>query len=54
VSSQFLTSVLMAVPLAVGAGATDIISEGLISQPYVEMTILLMARFGVQVTTRCP
>jgi len=49
VSSQFLTSVLMAVPLAVGAGATDIISEGLISQPYVEMTILLMARFGVQV-----
>lgn len=48
-SSQFLTAVLMAVPLAGGEGATDIISEGLISQPYVDMTIRLMERFGVLV-----
>jgi 3-phosphoshikimate 1-carboxyvinyltransferase len=53
VSSQFLTAVLMAVPLAEGEGATDIISEGLISQPYVEMTIKLMERFGVQVCLLC-
>ena len=50
VSSQYLTALLMAAPLAEGEGATEIISEGLISQPYVRMTIALMKQFCVQVT----
>lgn len=40
----------MAAPLAVGEGATEILSEGLISQPYVEMTVELMRRFSIQVS----
>lgn len=49
VSSQYLTAILMAAPLAEGEGATEIISEGLISQPYVEMTIELMMAFCAKV-----
>jgi len=45
VSSQFLTALLMALPLA-GGGTVEVAGE-LISQPYVEMTLELMARFGV-------
>jgi 3-phosphoshikimate 1-carboxyvinyltransferase len=48
VSSQFVTALLMALPLA-GGGVTVEIAGGLISQPYVEMTLNLMARFGVAV-----
>jgi 3-phosphoshikimate 1-carboxyvinyltransferase len=47
-SSQFLTALLMALPLGHREIAVDIIDE-LISQPYVEMTLNLMARFGVAV-----
>ncbi len=39
----------MAAPLAEGEGATEIMSEGLISQPYVKMTIALMKQFCVKV-----
>jgi 3-phosphoshikimate 1-carboxyvinyltransferase len=47
VSSQFLSALLMAVPLA---GAATIEVEGeLISKPYVEITLNLMRRFGLQV-----
>ena len=46
VSSQFVTAILMALPLA-GGGVTVEIAGGLISQPYVEMTLNLMARFGI-------
>ncbi len=53
VSSQFLTALLMALPLAASRpGANDIVIEvvgELISRPYVEITLKLMARFGVQV-----
>ena len=50
VSSQYLTALLMAAPLAEGPGAIDIlITDRLVSQPYVDMTIKLMSRFGVQV-----
>lgn len=52
VSSQFLTGLLMALPLsapAVGEKPTITVAGELISQPYVELTIALMARFGVQV-----
>jgi 3-phosphoshikimate 1-carboxyvinyltransferase len=47
VSSQFVTALLMALPLAAG-GVVDIVGE-LISRPYVDMTLNLMARFGVVV-----
>lgn len=50
VSSQYLTALLMAAPLATGEGGIDIqISDELVSQPYVDMTVRLMERFGVQV-----
>ena len=55
-SSQFLTGLLQAAPLVLGAGpdaesqSLVIEIEGdLISQPYVGITLALMARFGVQV-----
>jgi 3-phosphoshikimate 1-carboxyvinyltransferase len=49
VSSQFLTALLMALPLAAADGATIEIEGELISKPYIEITIKLMARFGVVV-----
>lgn len=51
VSSQFLTALLMTLPLVRAAsGKTVIEVEGeLISKPYIDITIKLMARFGVQV-----
>jgi 3-phosphoshikimate 1-carboxyvinyltransferase len=48
VSSQFLTALVMALPLIGGGVAVEVLGE-LISQPYVEMTLNLMARFGVAV-----
>jgi 3-phosphoshikimate 1-carboxyvinyltransferase len=48
VSSQFLTALVMALPLIGGSVAVEVLGE-LISQPYVEMTLNLMARFGVAV-----
>ena len=52
-SSQYLTALLMAAPLATGEGGIDIqISDELVSQPYVDMTVRLMERFGVKVRER--
>lgn len=48
VSSQFLSALLMALPLSGQAAVIEITTE-LISQPYVEITLNLMARFGVKV-----
>lgn len=51
VSSQYLTALLMAAPLATGASGIDIrIADELVSQPYVDMTVCLMERFGVTVS----
>ncbi|MBI1396088.1 MAG: bifunctional 3-phosphoshikimate 1-carboxyvinyltransferase/cytidylate kinase [Betaproteobacteria bacterium] len=48
VSSQFLTSLLLAMPLL--AQPVEMVVEGeLISRPYVDITLNLMARFGVDV-----
>ena len=47
VSSQYLSALLMALPLA-GGGAVTVEGE-LISKPYVEITLNLMRRFGVEV-----
>jgi 3-phosphoshikimate 1-carboxyvinyltransferase len=52
VSSQFLTALLMALPLlAKEAIRIEVIGE-LISRPYIEITLKLMQRFGVHVD--CP
>ena len=48
VSSQFLTGLLMALPLTGETVAVDVIGE-LISKPYIEITLATMARFGVVV-----
>jgi len=48
VSSQFLTAVLMALPLVQAPVSVEVEGE-LISKPYVEITINLMRRFGVEV-----
>ena len=51
VSSQFLSALLMALPLATRAGPLQIEVVGeLISKPYVEITLNLLARFGVRVS----
>jgi 3-phosphoshikimate 1-carboxyvinyltransferase len=48
VSSQFLTALLMALPLAKQNATIEVVGE-LISKPYVEITLNLMQRFGVKV-----
>jgi len=48
VSSQFLTGLLMALPLTGELATVDVVGE-LISKPYIEITLAIMARFGVQV-----
>jgi 3-phosphoshikimate 1-carboxyvinyltransferase len=47
VSSQYLSALLMALPLA--GGGTVAVEGELISKPYVEITLNLMRRFGVEV-----
>ncbi len=50
VSSQFLTALLLALPLVSAAGPLTIEVNGeLISKPYVEITLNLLARFGITV-----
>ncbi|MDM7455889.1 MAG: bifunctional 3-phosphoshikimate 1-carboxyvinyltransferase/cytidylate kinase [Tepidimonas sp.] len=50
VSSQFLTALLLALPLAAQTRAVTIEVVGeLISKPYIEITLRLLARFGVDV-----
>jgi len=49
VSSQFLTALLMALPLVAQRDIViDVVGE-LISRPYIEITLNLLERFGVQV-----
>ncbi len=48
VSSQFLSALLLALPLRSGSGDAVIEVEGeLISKPYVEITLTLLERFGI-------
>ena len=49
VSSQFLTALLMALPL-MHEGARIDVDGDLISKPYVDITLNVMKRFGVQVS----
>jgi len=48
VSSQFLTGLLMALPLLDRTAKVEVVGE-LISKPYIEITLAMMARFGVTV-----
>ncbi|MFA6903141.1 MAG: bifunctional 3-phosphoshikimate 1-carboxyvinyltransferase/cytidylate kinase [Gallionellaceae bacterium] len=48
VSSQFLTGLLMALPLMGRTVSIEVVGE-LISKPYIEITLAMMARFGVKV-----
>ncbi|NJD35282.1 MAG: bifunctional 3-phosphoshikimate 1-carboxyvinyltransferase/cytidylate kinase [Betaproteobacteria bacterium] len=48
VSSQFLTALLMALPLTGEEAVIEMTTE-LISRPYIEITLNLMTRFGVNV-----
>jgi 3-phosphoshikimate 1-carboxyvinyltransferase len=45
VSSQFVSALLMAAPLA--REPLEIVVDGLVSRPYVDMTLAMMAEFGV-------
>ena len=48
VSSQFLTGLLMALPLTGQTVSVEVVGE-LISKPYIAITLAMMARFGVKV-----
>ncbi len=48
VSSQFLTALLMVAPLFAQDSVIEIVGD-LVSKPYIDITLALMARFGVQV-----
>ncbi len=48
ISSQFLSALLMAAPCT--QGPVELVVEGeLVSKPYVEMTLAVMGRFGVEI-----
>ncbi|MCA0215179.1 MAG: bifunctional 3-phosphoshikimate 1-carboxyvinyltransferase/cytidylate kinase [Proteobacteria bacterium] len=49
VSSQFLTALLLALPLVAKRDVVIEVSGELISRPYVEITLNLLARFGIAV-----
>ncbi len=49
VSSQFLTALLMALPLVARQDIVIEVSGELISKPYIEITLNLLARFGIAV-----
>tara|TARA_R110002126_G_scaffold160458_11_gene308130 strand:- start:13796 stop:15076 length:1281 start_codon:yes stop_codon:yes gene_type:complete len=48
ISSQFLTAVLMVAPLLDGESNIEILGE-LVSKPYIDITLALMQRFGIDV-----
>lgn len=49
VSSQFLTALLLALPLVATQDIVIEVQGDLISKPYIEITLNLLARFGIQV-----
>lgn len=48
ISSQFLTALLMAAPMAEGDMQINIVGE-LVSKPYIDITLYIMKQFGVEV-----
>jgi 3-phosphoshikimate 1-carboxyvinyltransferase len=53
ISSQFLSGLLLAAPYA-DAGVELLVEGTLVSQPYIDMTLAVMASFGVRVETAEP
>ncbi len=49
VSSQFLTALLLSLPLVASRDITVEVMGELISRPYIEITLKLLARFGIDV-----
>src|SRR5665647_367224 len=49
-SSQFISALLMAAPLA--RAPLELTVDGLVSRPYVDMTLAMMAQFGVETERR--
>jgi 3-phosphoshikimate 1-carboxyvinyltransferase len=49
-SSQFVSALLMAAPL--GRASLELAVDGLVSRPYVDMTLAMMAQFGVEAERR--
>lgn len=49
VSSQYVSSILMCAPYAKKAVTLRLVGDKVISQPYIDMTIAMMAGFGVRV-----
>ncbi|KAJ1469934.1 EPSP synthase-domain-containing protein [Baffinella frigidus] len=50
ISSQFVSGVLLAAPLAQGPVTLQLVEDKAISEPYIDMTIGMMKSFGVNVT----
>ncbi len=50
VSSQYVSSILMCAPYAKKPVTLRLVGDKVISQPYIDMTIAMMASFGVYVT----
>jgi len=49
VSSQYVSSILICAPYAKNSVTLHLVGDKVISQPYIDMTIAMMATFGVQV-----
>ncbi|KAJ3157602.1 3-dehydroquinate dehydratase (3-dehydroquinase) [Geranomyces michiganensis] len=49
VSSQYVSSILISAPYAAAPVALDLSGEHVISQPYIDMTIVMMESFGIKV-----
>jgi pentafunctional AROM polypeptide len=52
VSSQYVSSILLCAPYASEPVTLELTGGQVISQPYIDMTVAMMASFGVQVTRR--
>ena len=50
VSSQYVSSILMSAPYAKRPVTLRLVGDKVISQPYIDMTIAMMATFGVHIT----
>ncbi|KAI0027834.1 aromatic amino acid family biosynthesis-like protein [Vararia minispora EC-137] len=53
VSSQYVSSILLCAPYAAQEVTLELTGGQVISQPYIDMTIAMMAAFGVQVERLC-
>lgn len=52
VSSQYVSSILLCAPYASEPVTLELVGGQVISQPYIDMTVAMMASFGVQVNRR--